>query len=278
MADSAILAAQHGRTLAGVAGQRRGLRLDHRHRIALARRPFTARSPLAAPFGDRGLGGDFNGGDRTILTIPEAVLAGTVLSRAFVSWPVIAGPFVARPILTGAFIPRPVVPETVFPGPILARTIVAGSLFARTVITGPIVTGALFARAVVAVAPTIATTLTLTTLVVVAVAILAIAVLTVAVLTIIAGAIVALSVFEAVAARLVALTFTFTALGAVASGGFGRFRRFLGLGLEIDLVSRIGVLADDVADGAIRLDSPQHPEIVFGVLQVVLSQNPVAGR
>ena len=95
--------------------------------------------------------------------------------------------------------------------------------------------------------------------------------------TVVPGTLVARTILEAVTGALVALALA-VIVAAIVGGAFGNLGGFFGLGLKVDLVGRIGVLADDVADGAIGLDGAQDAEIVLGVLQVVLGQNPVAGR
>src|SRR6185312_14264253 len=62
-----------------------------------------------------------------------------------------------------------------------------------------------------------------------------------------------------------------------------RLRRLLGrlaaLILEVDVVAgRELVATDDLADRTLRLHGAQDPEVVLGVLQVVLRQHAVAGR
>src|SRR6185312_1255588 len=62
-----------------------------------------------------------------------------------------------------------------------------------------------------------------------------------------------------------------------------RLRRLLGrlaaLVLEVDVVAgRELVATDDLADRTLRLHGAQDPEVVLGVLQVVLRQHAVAGR
>src|SRR5207302_10094184 len=73
-------------------------------------------------------------------------------------------------------------------------------------------------------------------------------------------------------------------LGAVL-GGLGLLGRTVGLGLGAALVLEIDVeaggelvAAENLAGRTLRLDGAQQAELVFGVLQVVLGEHPVAGR
>ena len=68
-----------------------------------------------------------------------------------------------------------------------------------------------------------------------------------------------------------------------AVGGLLRGEEGGGLGprlvLEIDVIALVGQFArGDLADRPLRLEGAQDAEIVFGVLEVVLGQNPVARR
>ena len=68
-----------------------------------------------------------------------------------------------------------------------------------------------------------------------------------------------------------------------AVGGLLRGEEGGGLGprlvLEIDVIALVGQFArGDLADRPLRLQGAQDAEIVFGVLEVVLGQNPVTRR
>ena len=204
-------------------------------------------------------------------------------------------------LLAGAVLARTLVTETVFARALVTGTILAGSIITRTVVARPVVTGpVVVARTVVAVAPAVAAALaalalalTFETVAVLAVAgtVVALSVFPGAIIPrtivarpvvtgpVITGTVVALAVLEPVAAAFALLALAALAVGlGLGLGRFGGFGLLLRLGLEVDLVGRIGVLADDVADRPIRLDGAQDADIVLGVLQVVLGQHPVAGR
>jgi hypothetical protein len=282
VADIAVVAAQQGRARAGggLGGQGCGLRLDHGHRVAIARRAVSA-GTLTANLAFAGLGGD-----RALFANRSVVTGRTILARALVTGAIIPGTVIAEAVFTRTLVPRPIITRTVVTRSVVARTVIPGAVVARTIIARAIIPGtvipwAIITGAVITVTPAVAAALlTLLTLLALALTVEAVAgtivALTIFTGPVIARSIIALAILEPVAAA-------FTLLSVALARGLGRGLRLggvglLGLGLEVDLVGRIGVLADDVADRSIRLDGAQDPEIVLGVLQIVLGQDPVAGR
>jgi hypothetical protein len=179
-------------------------------------------------------------------------IAGTLCGLAFGAFPITA-------LVTLA----PAVPA------VAAFTLLAGfgALFARPIITGTVVPIplTLFARPVVT-----------RTIIAIPGAIVALTVITLAVVT---GTVVTVAaILEAIAVPAAfALLLAFTAVAALGGFGFRRFRRFLGLGLEVDVEAGGELLAaDDVRQRTMRLEGPQGAEVVFRVLQVVLGQDAVA--
>ncbi len=239
MALTAIVVAQDRRGLLFARDQRRRLGLDHRQGIAV----------------------------RTVGAVAVAFETLAARRTVVLGGPVLAGTFVARPIIPGTIVTRAVIP-----GPVVGAS--------RTVVA--LLRLAVAAGAIVAVTPTVAAAVLALTLAFEAVGarpIVALAVIPgpIVALTVVAGAFVA----PAFAARLLALAVA--AFGVVAFRLSGRgVRGCGGLGaaliLEIDVESGgDAVAAQDIAGRAGGLHGPNHPEIVLGVLQVVLRQHPVAG-
>lgn len=252
MALAAIFVPQNrgGALFAG--DQRRGLRLDHGQGIALG-----AVLTVAAVFVAFATGAIFSVGPRTVVAL--AIFARAVLARTFV-------------------------PGTVITGTLVARAVVALTIFTGTIVTGVALALLILltiARTIVAVAPTVA-----------AAAFEAI----VAVVAIIAGAVVALAALAVFARAFVTGTIVTPTFGArlltlalvvVAVGVVGLARR-LGLGeggrlgaaliLEVDLEPAEVLTADDLGGGFGRLHGAHDTEIMLGVLQVTLGEDPVASR
>jgi hypothetical protein len=247
MALAAVGVPQHGRgTL--LTGQGRGLRLDHRHRIAL--NPFGslgAFSPLrtiipviAVPTG-------------TLVAGP--IIAGSVVTRAIIARTLVPRAFISRSIVSGTIIAGPFVPGSVIPG-----TVIAIAVFPRrTFVTGAIIPGLIIPRTVIPLTPAIAAR-RIIVVVEVAVAIAIVPVIAVAPAIAIAG----------------------LGLGLFLAFGLGFCRIGCGGGLGTALVFEVDVeaggkriAAQDFRGGTLGLHGPNDPEIVFCVLQVVLSQNPV---
>lgn len=194
----------------------------------------------------------------------QAVLTGrpvfalrAILARAVVAHPIFPRAFIARALITGTLITGTVVASAVFPGPIVARTIIAGAIE-------------------VAVAAFVAPAVALLAILVVEVAR---AVVTRAIITrpVFAGPIVAGPV--ALPGRaLSALGLGLRILLGFGGGLVGGLR--LGLGafvLEVDVEAGGElVAAEEFRRGSVRLHGAQQAEVVFGVLQIVLGQNPVA--
>ena len=268
MALAAVAIAQDAGLAFGRGGRQRGLdlRLDHGQWIAF--RPVVA-----------------------VAVEPRAVVA-------------------LRPVLTGSVLTGPVVPGTIITGPIITGPVViAGTLGPRLVATRLVATRLVIALGVSGtlvapgtVAPVLAVTATAVTAVLAAVAVfiarpvialLAVALLTITLLTITGPVVallrprlVALAVALCVSGTLVAAATVLAGLpglGGVAGLGGGRIGGFgLGLGafvLEIDVEAGGEVVAaEDLAGRPGRLHGPEQAEIVFGVLQVVLTEHPVTGR
>jgi hypothetical protein len=220
--------------------------LDHRQRIACGFAPDFAFGPLVA----------------VAIEAWALVALRAILTRRTI----LARPVVTRPLVT--IVAGPLVPLGV-PGPIIARAFIAGAIVAGTLIAPRAVTARL------PIAPLAVAALA---------AIVAIAVL-------VARALVALTIiawpFLALAVALWAL-FAAVFAGLPGLGGLAGFRRGrvcgfgLSLGafvLKIDVEARGEmVAAEDFAGGSRRLHGAQQAEIVFGVLQVVLAEDPIAGR
>jgi hypothetical protein len=264
MALAALGVAQHGaaltrrsrfarRTLlagrAFVAHQLLGLRLDHGERVALgALRTLATFGPIAAVLSVEALAAFLAFGAGAIVT--GAILAGTIITVAVA---------IAVPPAVAAAIPVALVA-----GPVIARPVVTGTLVTRALVTGAIVAGAIVTGPVVAVAVPVAIVpvLPLTPIPIVAIPVIPIAAVAVTVVT------VAVAIAAVVVADLATL------------GGFVG-RHGLGLAafvLEVDVVAgRKLVAADDLAGRPAGLDGADQPEVVLGVLQIVLGQHAVAG-
>lgn len=245
MTDVAVVGAQHPRR-GGFArfsrlGQGRRFGLDHVQRVASRRLTLAARLILAVP--------------RFAVAIPEVAVAITET--------LFAGPFVAR-----AVVALPVVALPVVTGTLITGALITGTIVAEAVLAGTIITLAVIALAIVALALAARPVVPLT---IIALAILAI--VTVAVLPVAEVAIAALIAVLAFAAGL------FAAVGGLAFR-LG-FRRLGGAGLffEVDIVAGDELVApDDLGHGTLRLHGAQDPEIMLGVLKIVLGEHPVAGR
>jgi hypothetical protein len=160
---------------------------------------------------------------------------------------VVAGTVIARALFAGTLFTRPV-----FTRPVFAGAIITGTLLTRAVIARPVIAGALVAvpiPATVIAAPIITG-------------------------TIIAGTIIAGTVITAAVvtgARITALVVTLIALLAVT--GVDR------VVAAIFTVAHIIVKAI-LAPAIVRLPLAiiaQHPEIMFGILQIIFCGHPIAG-
>ena len=187
--------------------------------------------------------------------------------------------------------------RTVVAGPIITGPIITGTVVTRTIIAGPVIAGwpvslrllVVVTRAVIA--PAVAATLAIAVLAVLPITILAITILpviTVAIL--VAGPVVAL--LTVLLLRLTALRRL--PLAHLPLAGLPRLGRLAGFGggqigglglrlgafvLEIDVEAGGKVVAaKNFAGRPGRLHGAQQAEIVFGVLEIVLSKNAVAGR
>jgi hypothetical protein len=183
--------------------------------------------------------------------------------------------FGGRTVLAGTIVPGAVVAvaEAVFTRTIVARAIITGTVITGTVIPGPIIAGTVVAVAVAALGTVVAVAPAVPAALAIAVAVVAVSVFAVAV-----AVAVTVAALEAVATLLAALALGAFALGLTVALSLDDFRLFGRLGLEVDLVGGVDVLADDVGDRTIRLDGAQDAEVVLGVLQVVFSEHPVARR
>lgn len=189
---------------------------------------------------------------RALFTL-QAVLAG----RAVFARPVVTHPVFAGPLITGTLVTGSVVASAIFPRAVIARTIIAGPVeVAVAALVAPAV--ALLAVLVVEVARAVVTG------------------------SVVTGTILTRPVFAG------AVALPGRALGALGLGlrvllGFGGgLVGGLGLGLgafvlEIDIEAGGELIAaEEFRGGPVRLHGAQQAEVVFGVLQIVLGQNPVA--
>ena len=182
--------------------------------------------------------------------------------------------------------------RTVVPGPIITGPIITGTVVTRTVIAGPVIAGwpvslrllVVVTRAVIA--PAVAATL--------AIAVLAVLPITILPITILPVITVAILVAGPVVALLTVLLLRLTALRRLPLAGLPRLGRLASFGggqigglglrlgafvLEIDVEAGGKVVAaKNFAGRPGRLHGAQQAEIVFGVLEIVLSKNAVAGR
>jgi len=191
---------------------------------------------------------------------------GERIARLFAGAAVVAvTETVSVPLFARAIIPGTIVAWAVVTRAIVPRTVISWSIIPRPVVAGPVITWAVVSGTVVAIAVVVVVAGPITTAAVVAVALIAVVVV-VAILPL--------------AAILLATAFALV-LGLALRLSLGLFHLGIGLGaalvFEVDVVARgEGVSADDVGDGAVRLGCADQAEIVFGVLQIVLGQNPVA--
>jgi hypothetical protein len=176
-----------------------------------------------------------------------SLLAGLVAAFARAVFPVAAAVAVEA-VAVAAFALRAVALRTVITRAVaLLLTVIAGTIITRTIIALAIVAGTVVLLAVAGF---------------VAVARLAI----IALALVVPLALVVALAFRAFAALVRGLLFA----AAVV------FRR---LGLEVDVeAGGILVAAEDLRDRPVRLHGAKGAEVVFGVLQVVLREHPVAGR
>ena len=177
-----------------------------------------------------------------------------VAARAVVAVsPAVAAAFALRTVLTGTIVTRPVVSGTIIAGTVVTRAVVTGTVAVLVAVTLLAVPGTIVALAVA---------LLLAVAALVAIALLAVAG------TIVTLAVVTLALFLAFA------------LAAVFGGLFDALGAALfGIGLEVDVkAGGLVVAAEDFAGRTLRLHGAQRAEVVFGVLQVVLGENPVPGR
>jgi hypothetical protein len=163
--------------------------------------------------------------------------------------------------------------RTIVTLPVVTLPVFAWAFITRAIVTRPVVAGAILALTVVAVAPTVAVAVaTLGALA--ALAVIAVAVVALTVLTLVPLAI------PAFGAGLFA-AFAFGRLTFGVGRGLGRFggrRLSAALVLEVDVEAAGEVVAAKNFGRRLgRLHGAHDPEIVLGVLQVVFSQNAVAG-
>ena len=163
-------------------------------------------------------------------------------------------------------------------GSVIARPVVTGAIIPRTIVTWAIITiSVAIPIAVVVAAKTLAIPGPVVARTVVTGTIIAVAVLT--------GAIIPWAILARLPISTVARTVLIAdlaILGGITGGGgglvSGQRLSLTGLVLEIDVVAgREVVPAENLACRPVRLDGAQEAEIVFGVLEVVFPQDPVAG-
>jgi hypothetical protein len=209
---------------------------------------------------------------RALFTL-RTVLA---LRAIFALGAVFAGTLVADPIFAGTLlIPRTIVALAIFPGAILAGALlIPRTIIARAIFAGPIgvPVGTVFAPAIALLAVLIVEI----TRAIIALAILA--------RPLIAGPVITLTIFAGTVAlpgrAFAALGF---GLGIVQLGFGGGLIGGLGLGLgalifEVDVEAGGELVANqEFGGGPVRLHGAQQAEVVFGVLQIVLRQDAVAG-
>ena len=258
---------------------------------SLARRPrFTGRPGLAG-HGGRGVSGRRSVarlGQRRSFRLNHAqgvafgagllaVIAIVAIAEIAVS---IAETVLPRPVVPGTVLLRPVVTGTVVTGTVITGTVITGTVITGSVIPGSVVTGTVVSRAVIPRTIIPGAIITVTGAIVVAGTIVSLPLVP---LTVVPGTVVAevsrlaltFKAILAVAATLgaglfalaaVGLRFVLTALGAAV------------LVLEIDVVAGNELVpVHDLGHRTLRLHGAQGAEIVLGVLEVVLGQDPVAG-
>jgi hypothetical protein len=166
-----------------------------------------------------------------------------------------------------AILPRPVIAWPVVPGTIIARPVVALAVFALlTVVTLTVITGAVVPLPIF----TLRAVVALTELTARAV----VALLALALLAVFALLTLALPLVVALPAAIVAAL-------AIGFDGFRLASLFdvQALILEVDVIAGDELVsADDLAQRSQRLHGAKNPEVVLGVLQVVLRQHPISGR
>jgi hypothetical protein len=248
MALTAFGVTQHRRDALG-ADQRLGLGLDHGQGVALgailagtlvaiASRPVFSGPIFSEPI--------ISGPVIPRTVIARAVVTGSVFPGTVIGpGAVVARTFVTRPVISGAIVSRTVVPGAVVPGTVFAPA-VAAAVAARSIVSGPVVSGPVVAGSLVP-GPIIPR-------------------------PVVSGAVVAGAFLPAAAAGLSPL------VGGLALFGAVGLRLGAALVLEIYVEARGELVAtEDLAGRTLRLDGAQQAEIVFGVLQVVLAEHPVAG-
>lgn len=221
---------------------------------------------------ERGLGLRLNDSQR----IASRLALGSVVSVAIEARPILARTTIlpraavvaleARTLLAWSFIARP----------ILARPVVFRPLVSRPLVSGAIISWAIISWALIA-------PRTITAALAVGAAVIAIAV-------VVAGTLVARPVPGSIIARLLPVSWALLAVAVASLPAFRRVAGFsggcvggFGLGLgafvfEIDVETGGEVVAaEDFTGRAGGLHGPKKAEIVFGVLQIVLAENPVAG-
>ena len=240
-----------GRILGRGLGQGRGFRLHHGQRVgAFARTVVGAIPALIA------------------VAIPGPIVA------------------IAVPIPIPIPIPIPVTTLALALARILALALALTVVAIAAIVAAALVPAAFKAALVLAaVLATLVLAIALTAIgAVLAVFALAIVRTPVAALAVFAAVTIAVAITIFLAAILTALVLALALAGFAALLGrrFGglRFHRLAAaLVLEVDVDARgEGVTADDLGRGALGLHGAQHPEIVLGVLQVILGQHPVARR
>ena len=278
MALAAVAVAQDAGLAFRRGGRQRGLdlRLDHGQWIAF--RPVVA--VAVEP--------------RAVVAL-RPVLTGSVLTGPVVPGTIITGPIITVPIITGpVVIAGTLGPRLVATGCVATRLVATGLVIALGV-SGTLVAPGTVAPALAVTAAAVAAVLAAITVFIarpvialLAVALLAITLLTVTgtVVALLRPRLVALAVALCVSGTLVAAATVLAGLpglGGVAGLGGGRIGGFgLGLGafvLEIDVEAGGEVVAaKNLAGRPGWLHGPKQAEIVFGVLQVVLTEHPVTGR
>jgi hypothetical protein len=214
------------------------LRLDHAERVALWGIAVATELAVLAALTLR----------TVVLIAALAIVALIARALAITLVAIFAGPVVPRPI-----IPRPIVTGPVIPGAVISLTILALlAIVPRAVIVAllPII-----ARPVVA-------------------------------LTIVSWAVVSLAIFALLLRAFITLPVVALLPLAVAAGlGLAVSFRLdglvavLALVLKVDVVARDELVAThDLRHGALGLHGAQDPEVMLGVLQIVLRQHPIPRR
>ena len=175
---------------------------------------------------------------RLVATI-VTVVAGAVVAEA--SLTIVLKALIARAIVvSGSVVSWPVIPGPVVSRPVVPESVIAGTIISRAVVSGPIVSGSVVPGSVER--PTVGPIL----------------------------ALLALASLEPV----MPIALRLGSLGLRRLGGLGVGR----LVLEIDVVARDELVApDDLGQGPLRLHGAHHPEVMLGVLEVVLRHDAIAG-